>query len=174
MTGPATNAAAILTIGKILGKKSAAIYLATVALSAITAGLLLDLVYSSPVITAPAGMSFMLPEWIRISSAVALVVIIAASFKSGRPAILEPGREEEEKLVIGIKGMTCQHCVNSIKRSILETSGVEAAEVDLKRGEAVILGKRLDQSRIVESVESLGYKVTGQKLFPESGGNEDL
>ncbi len=42
MTGPATNAATIVTIWKILGKRVALIYLATVAGVAILSGLLLD------------------------------------------------------------------------------------------------------------------------------------
>jgi uncharacterized membrane protein YraQ (UPF0718 family) len=42
MTGPATNAATIVTIWKVLGKSVALIYLATVASTAVLSGLLLD------------------------------------------------------------------------------------------------------------------------------------
>ncbi|MBN2184701.1 MAG: SO_0444 family Cu/Zn efflux transporter [Candidatus Krumholzibacteriota bacterium] len=168
MTGPATNAAAVLALGKILGKRSAVIYLATLAVSAVTAGILLDLVYSSPNVAQPAGMPFMLPEWVKVSSAAVLSAVIAASFFQRRKAVFREGGTGEEKIIIKIEGMTCQHCVNSIKRTILETSGVEGAEVDLKRGDAVIWGKRLDQSRFVESLGSLGYKVTGREEFPRS------
>ena len=45
MTGPATNAAAFMTIGKVMGFRSAGIYLATVAFSAIAFGLLLDAIF---------------------------------------------------------------------------------------------------------------------------------
>ncbi|MHC4591996.1 MAG: permease [Planctomycetota bacterium] len=42
MTGPATNAATIGTVWKLLGKRSAVAYLATVALTALASGLVLD------------------------------------------------------------------------------------------------------------------------------------
>ncbi len=175
MTGPATNAAAILTLGRVLGRRSAVIYLVTLAVSAVAAGILLDLVYSSPIAGNPAGMPMMLPGWIKITSAIALSAVVAGSFFVRRKAVFNQGGEGEEKIMISIEGMTCQHCVNTVKRTILETSGVEGTEVDLKRGEAVIWGKRLDQPRFVESLGSLGYKVTGSEVLPRSGaGNSNL
>ncbi len=173
MTGPATNAATILTVGKILGRRSAGIYLATVALSAIGAGLLLDFVYRSPFIGSPGAMPFMLPGWIGVASAVALSVIIAVSFLPGRRVAELTAPVGTEKAVIRIKGMTCEHCVFNVKRALLEIPGVKEAVVDLKRGEAVITGDHIDQTRIAESVRSVGYSVTEQKIYPLSGGDED-
>jgi uncharacterized membrane protein YraQ (UPF0718 family) len=46
MTGPATNAAAFVTIWKILGRRTAIIYILTVAISALACGLLLDAMFS--------------------------------------------------------------------------------------------------------------------------------
>jgi MFS family permease len=42
VSGPATNAAAITTIWKMLGRRTVAVYLATIAVSALLAGWLLD------------------------------------------------------------------------------------------------------------------------------------
>jgi len=47
ITGAATNAAGVATIWKLLGKKTALIYLFTIAVSAVLSGLLLNLIYSS-------------------------------------------------------------------------------------------------------------------------------
>ncbi len=47
ITGAATNAAGIATIWKLLGKKTACIYLSTIAVSAVLSGFILNLIYSS-------------------------------------------------------------------------------------------------------------------------------
>ena len=58
MTGPATNAATIATIGKVMGKKTAALYLASVALTALAAGVLLDYTFEIGQLTPrPAAMA---------------------------------------------------------------------------------------------------------------------
>ncbi len=46
MTGPATNAAGFVTIWKILGRRTAIIYILTVAVCALASGLLLDAMFS--------------------------------------------------------------------------------------------------------------------------------
>ncbi|MCX5632451.1 MAG: permease [Phycisphaerae bacterium] len=46
MTGPATNAASLIIIWKILGRRTAIIYILTVALCALASGLLLDAMFS--------------------------------------------------------------------------------------------------------------------------------
>jgi uncharacterized membrane protein YcfT len=46
MTGPATNAATFVTIWKVLGRRTAIIYILTVAVCALVSGLLLDAMFS--------------------------------------------------------------------------------------------------------------------------------
>jgi hypothetical protein len=46
MTGPATNAASLVIIWKILGRRTAIIYILTVAVCALASGLLLDAFFS--------------------------------------------------------------------------------------------------------------------------------
>jgi len=76
ITGPATNTAAIITIWKVLGKKTTLIYLGTVAVTALGAGILLN---HLPVLTGidPAHASHqMLPAWIGTASAIILLLIL--------------------------------------------------------------------------------------------------
>ena len=47
MTGPATNAAGFVTIWKILGRRTAIIYILTIAVCALASGLLLDAMFSN-------------------------------------------------------------------------------------------------------------------------------
>lgn len=164
MTGPATNAATIMTVSRVMGKMTMGIYLATVAVSAVVAGLLLDLIYHSPAVSPAGVMPFMIPVWIKSVSAVILAGIIAASFisrKKGESEKMIMPESGESVVTVSIKGMTCEHCVKSVERSLRETPGVETVEVDLKKGEARIRGRELDEIQLAGSVEVLGYKVTG-------------
>jgi hypothetical protein len=84
MTGPATNAASFTTIWKVLGKKTALLYLLTVVVCALTAGITIDYLatwFGSEVVTKP---HWMLPEPVKAASAVILLIILfsAILFKS--------------------------------------------------------------------------------------------
>jgi len=77
MTGPATNAASFVTIWKILGRKTAITYLATVAACALLGGILLDYIAAGldfEIITRP---HWMLPQAVKYASAVTLLTILA-------------------------------------------------------------------------------------------------
>ena len=80
LTGPATNAAAITTIWQIMGKRTAIIYLSTVAITALACGLLLDYIFSELAVTAPgtaSAMMLMLPDWVKLLSALVLLGLLA-------------------------------------------------------------------------------------------------
>ena len=62
-----------------------------------------------------------------------------------------------------IKGMTCSHCANAVKRAILESDGVSEANVNLASTTATITGNGFDLNAIKNSIEELGYKVEGTK-----------
>ncbi|MDY6914324.1 MAG: SO_0444 family Cu/Zn efflux transporter [Planctomycetota bacterium] len=76
MTGPATNAATITTVWRVLGRRTAIIYLLTVAGSALAAGLLLDYVFNVGRISATPAMPWMLPNYVKWTCAVVLLVVL--------------------------------------------------------------------------------------------------
>jgi uncharacterized membrane protein YraQ (UPF0718 family) len=76
VTGPATNAASIVTIWKILGRKTAVIYLLTVAGCALAGGLLLDLFSSGQLPMAMAHHGWMMPRIVGYASAVILFIVL--------------------------------------------------------------------------------------------------
>ncbi len=81
MTGPATSAATLAIVWKVLGRRTALVYLGTVAGGALAAGWLLDRCvragWAVPVSAAHGHR--MLPGWLTAASAVLLLALLARS-----------------------------------------------------------------------------------------------
>ncbi len=76
MTGPATNAAGLATIWNALGRRTALLYLATVAGCALAAGLLLDALVSRMEIETGSHIHQMIPPLIENLAAFALLALL--------------------------------------------------------------------------------------------------
>jgi len=161
MTGPATNAAAITTIWKIMGRRVAIIYLITVAATALAAGMSLDYIFTAGGGSAAPAMGGMLPGFVKtVSALVLLAVLIRGVWQtSRRPVQTLSSHQEGPMVALSISGMTCNHCVQSVHRALSEGTGVHSVRVDLKGGKAVVEGKSLDIPALRRSVEELGYTV---------------
>ncbi|MDF2712534.1 heavy-metal-associated domain-containing protein [Nonomuraea muscovyensis] len=62
-----------------------------------------------------------------------------------------------------VTGMTCGHCVSSVKEEVGEVPGVTAVDVDLATGLLTVRSESpVDQAKIVAAVEEAGYAVAGQ------------
>jgi len=166
MTGPATNAATLTTVWKTMGRRTAGIYLGTVAASALSFGLLLDYIYTASGSGVVTGMPWMIPGSVKAASALALVAIVAASFfrksKVGEEMVIDGTKQ---RIRITIRGMTCDHCARSIQRALMESPGVESAVVDFKKGEAVVTGRDLDAAAFRRAIEELGYSYAGSETI---------
>ena len=162
IAGPATNAATITTVWKIMGRRTMAIYLGTVALSAVVWGLLLDQVYvllDIPVSTQVHGHAHSAgPGVFNALCAVALLGVLAAAFlPRTRRARTEEARGGAERVELTITGMTCSHCAQTVRRALGECAGVASAEVDLSARTAVVTGAGLDAAALRKAVEDVGY-----------------
>ncbi len=76
MSGPATNTASITTIWKVLGRKTALIYLSTIGAGALAAGALLDFLAKGVVGGADIYSPWELPEYIKNISVVLLFAVL--------------------------------------------------------------------------------------------------
>lgn len=160
MTGPATNAATISTVWKTMGRRTAGIYLGTVAGSAILAGLLLDALFSGVAGTGVHGTHVMMPGEVKTAAAILLIgVLLAAFVQPSRAGEAEMAASGSKKLRIIITGMSCGHCAQSIRRALTEMAGVESAVVDHRKGIAIVTGTEFDRETLKRTVESLGYNV---------------
>ena len=80
MTGPATNAAGFMTIWNALGRRTAMLYLVTVAVCALGAGLVLDALVTNTQIEIVSHAHEMIPAAIRNISAGLLLILLAYGF----------------------------------------------------------------------------------------------
>ena len=161
MAGPATNAATISTVWKIMGRRTALIYLGTVALSALAAGFVLDHLLITGSAAAASSMPWMIPPVVKEISAVILLVVLASAAFRRSAHEHEEGEEGERKLRIRISGMTCHHCAESVRNTLLESESVETAVVDHKKGTAQITGRDFDIPELEKLIEKAGYSFDG-------------
>ncbi len=62
--------------------------------------------------------------------------------------------------VLKVKGMSCQHCVMSVKKALSQLDGVQSVEVDLQKGEVRFENtKGLASNRIEKAIQDAGYQV---------------
>ena len=80
MTGPATNAAGLATIWNVMGRRTALLYLATVAGCALAAGLLLDALVSRMEIETVSHVHQMIPPLIENLAALVLLALLGYGF----------------------------------------------------------------------------------------------
>ncbi|TKJ42163.1 heavy metal-associated domain-containing protein [candidate division LCP-89 bacterium B3_LCP] len=161
IAGPATNAAAIAMIWKILGRKTALIYLATVAGGALVAGLLLDYIFTIEGISVSEHLHKGGQSYVENISAIILIIVlgnalISPYFKKKDDEITETGMAIT---ILQIKGMTCSHCVANVTRALQEVEGVNSVSVNLKTGETKVNGAGFTVDDLEQAVVKAGYKV---------------
>jgi copper chaperone len=61
-----------------------------------------------------------------------------------------------------VKGMTCGHCVGSVKEEVGEVAGVTGVEVELETGLVTVVTEGpVDAGAITAAVQEAGYEVVG-------------
>jgi copper chaperone CopZ len=65
----------------------------------------------------------------------------------------------EETREYTVAGMTCSHCVLSVREEVSELSGVTSVDVDLASGRLTVNGTHVDDDEIRAAVAEAGYDV---------------
>ncbi len=175
IAGPATNAAAFTTMLKVLGKRSAVIYLLVVAVAAFGLGVLLDwlmplVVNSVPAMDHSVHDHEMVTWFNHVMAAVLLLVVGFSVWKKKRPKkhnldtnVEIDMPENRNEVNLKVTGMNCSHCSASVQRTLSEAKGVSMAEVDLAGQTAHVTGNGFDVEALTEAVKQLGYGVEVMK-----------
>ncbi|MCC6683425.1 MAG: SO_0444 family Cu/Zn efflux transporter [Phycisphaeraceae bacterium] len=162
IAGPATNAATIGVTWKLLGKRSAILYLLVTAATALAAGFGIDALGSAMPLHLPDvhhEHAAAVDNWFNHLSAAALLVVLAGSFffsrksHSGEKSV----NDREHQTVLNVLGMTCSHCAAAVAAALRQQAGVVSVDVDLAGKMAVVRGNVADPSDLVAAVEQLGY-----------------
>lgn len=59
-----------------------------------------------------------------------------------------------------IEGMTCSHCEKAVKEALENLNGVNSVDVNLKTKEVKVEGENLDNNKIKEAIDAIGFDVT--------------
>jgi len=172
VAGPATNAATIATVGRVLGRRALAAYLGTVAVSAWGGGMLLDWLAPRAGDAIPlfsgGGHHHGGVGWFEHLGAVVLVFVLTRSWwlsrrrdcGCGETCTTEAATARDdgvERLEFTVTGMNCSHCEDSVRRALSELAGVTSADVSLAEGRAVVTGHGLDPELIRAAIDALGF-----------------
>ena len=166
MAGPATNAATITVIGKVLGKKALFFYLFSIITGALISGLVID--YVLPVswfryVLSPEHHNHSMGwfVYVQYSSTIILILLmlngyIIKYFKKNKTEIIQ--NNTMKNITIIVKGMTCNHCKANVENNIKKIEGIADAVVDLAKNEVNISGENIDLAKIKNVVNGLGYE----------------
>jgi uncharacterized membrane protein YraQ (UPF0718 family)/copper chaperone CopZ len=172
ISGPATNTAALTTLWKVLGRRAAIIYLATVAVASLATGLAVDGLVGAgglpesalvPAATYGAHAQHLAgggTPWFEIMSGLLLLGVLINALRPARRKGEDTAMEHDEKQVLELKvdGMHCNGCVTSVQRALSEIPGVSEAEVRLDEGKAIVRGTGFSIPELVKAVTSLGFE----------------
>ena len=164
LTGPATNAMTILTVFKVLGKKSTIIYLSAIALISLLLGYLLN------IFTAHFGFQNviilhnheMLPAWLKAGGSVILAMMIGWYYLKIK--ILDKVKGEREvgdnKIRLSVQGMTCMHCAGTVKKAVESVAGTSNVDVHLdEKSVAFEIEGKSSIEKVKAAIERAGYGV---------------
>jgi copper chaperone CopZ len=134
------------------------IYLGTVVVMSVLLGLGFDSLLRD---LEPPGESHVHGvDWLATGSALLLSGLIA--YLTARRIRARLGRRraaqsQDTGLVLKVDGMSCQHCVASVKSALEGFDAVAEATPDLSSGLVRVRGEHLDASALVQAIEKAGF-----------------
>ena len=164
MAGPAANFASILILEKTQGRKATAIYVASVVITAILFGLIIDYILPGSWFALPsmhtAHGAHMHLGWFETSCSIALGLLLILSFirKLITSKKYSTTTQNDMSKTYKIQGMNCAHCQAAVKKAIEGVTGVENVDVNLNDGLAIVSGNQ-DDEKIFEAVRLAGFEI---------------
>ena len=165
LTGPATNAVNFSTVSKIVGKKSTAIYLGSIAVISLALGYFLN------TFSATFGVDKVimhhhheaLPGWLKITGSFLLLFMLIwyyVNFYTGRQKMKQEPKIKTGRIALDVKGMTCMHCAGTVKKAVESVEGTSEVIVDLQGNKVEFnLNDPNQQEQVKQQIISAGYEV---------------
>ena len=170
MAGPAVNAASMLVISKVMGRKTLLFYLLSIVSGSILFGLGIDYLLPREWFVTPLAEIHACNEegfsWFNVCCFVMLAFLLLNAFikryRKPIPCSCHCGCSCETNVTEGwtivVKGMTCNHCRNNVEKAILKVEGVERVKIDLSSEQVIVYGEA-DKETVIRAVESIGFEV---------------
>lgn len=177
MAGPASNAASILVINKVLGRKTLCLYLISIICGAIAFGYGIDYLmprewFAPSIIRTAEGCTHSSPfQWTcTILLTILLLNILRMKLTHSNTCTCEHHHDHchsthcstnGQTLSFTIKGMNCTHCRTNAEKALYSCTGVEHVTIDLQSGNAQVTGHDLDAQAMDEALKSIGFEMHG-------------
>ncbi len=159
MAGPATNVATIGAIYRTLGGRLLAVYLGTLISMSILFATLFESLFSDQVVVMLHQHN---DNVLGVLSVIGLVLISVwlSLYRSQQKKLRQQQfLEAEMGITLNVDGMSCQHCVANVKKSLEALDSVSEATPDLDSGKVLIDGESLDSELLVKTITEAGYTV---------------
>jgi copper chaperone len=66
------------------------------------------------------------------------------------------------EIILKIEGMSCQHCVMSVKKALGSVRGVSSADVSVGSAKIVFDESKTGKEDITRAIQKAGYKVNAE------------
>ena len=160
MSGPATNITTISVCWKILGKKSTFIYLGTIIGSSMLAGLFLDILYPDYQLDlSDYQVSHFLTSEIHLLAGIFLIAIMINALRVNNFSQSVIKNLSPESRILNVEGMTCSHCEESIKKTLLNIKGVHNVVANSKLGSVTYETVSDNERNIKKAILELGFTI---------------
>jgi copper ion binding protein len=65
------------------------------------------------------------------------------------------------KILLNVEGITCDHCVKTVKEAIIKIDGILSIEVDIEKKQVtVVFDEKIAKSQdVVEAIGEVGFEV---------------
>lgn len=159
MAGPAVNAASILVVNNVLGKRTLIVYLCSIIGGAMLFGLGIDYLlprewFLEPLAKISAHTHGGGISYFRIGCTVVLSLLLLNALR----LYLLGKKHSVGEMEVEISGLRCNKCKANAEKAIAAVPGVESVEIDLALGKAFIKGTP-DKSEVARAVTALGFEV---------------
>ena len=170
MAGPAANFASVMILHRTIGRRSTAIYVGSVVVTAMAVGLLIDYFLPSswftPQALAHVGCHGHGEDGIPVFSTVCSVILIALLVYT---ALVRRGHNHHQvkettnttdnmKQQFKVTGMACAHCQSTVMKALSALPGVESVDVNLSTGIATVEGN-VDPEKVKEAIYNAGFNL---------------
>ena len=180
MAGPATNLVTIGAVYRTLGARVLSVYLGTVVVMSLGFGLLFEQLLTS--VPAQTLTHEHQQGWLPVLSALVLLALMAMlglrQYRARKQAQARLARVQaaadsaktdaqgslatsaaDDSMILAVKGMTCGHCVATVKQALEALDQVYEASPDLATGQVLIRGGGVETSALEQAIEHAGFQV---------------